>query len=174
MTIVAIVGAIAAVAIIAVAVAANREAATAPNGVVDVPENGRRHLTGTVDYAQDPPAGGDHAPSWQNCGFYDQPVPNESAVHSLEHGAVWIQYRADLPAAAQDEIKRLIERDPHILASPFDDLDGPVVLSAWGKQLALADVDDPRVDAFLEAFLQGPQTPEPGATCGGGVGEPAA
>jgi hypothetical protein len=170
---VAIVGAIAVVAIMGVAVAANRDAATAPEGGADVPETGRRHVTGTVDYAHNPPAGGDHASVWQNCGFYDQPVANESAVHSLEHGAVWIQYRTDLPAAARDEIKRLTDRDPYVLASPFDNLDSPVVLSAWGNQLALEDVTDPRIDAFLEAFVQGPQTPEPGATCRGEIGEPA-
>ena len=33
---------------------------------------------------------GEHNPVWQNCGFYNKPVRDESAVHSLEHGAVWI------------------------------------------------------------------------------------
>lgn len=170
MTVLAITGAVVAVAIVAVAVATDRRGTAAPEGVVDVPATSRQHVSGAVDYDQHPPAGGDHAAIWQNCAFYDEPIRNENAVHSLEHGAVWIQYAADLPEAARAEIERLTEGDSYILASPFDDLDSPVVLSAWGKQLALDSVDDPRIDAFLEAFVQGPQTPERGATCDDGVG----
>jgi hypothetical protein len=158
------------VLILAAAVAADRGARTAPEGVIDVPVTSRRHLSSPVNYEQSPPAGGDHAPTWQNCDFYDQPISNETAVHSLEHGAVWVQYAADLPQAARDEIERLTERDPYILASPFKGLDSPVVLSAWGKRLAVDGAGDPRIDTFLEAFVQGPQTPERGAACSGGVG----
>jgi hypothetical protein len=170
---VAIVGAAVVVAIIAVAVATDRDAASAPEGVVDVSETSRNHVSGPVAYEQNPPAGGDHAPVWQNCGFYDEPIPNESGVHSLEHGAVWIQYSTDLPQAARDRVRALTDQEPFLLASPFENLDAPVVLSAWGKQLQLDAVDDPRVDGFLAAFVRGPQTPEPGAVCTGGAGEPA-
>ena len=57
-------------------------------------ENTANHVEGAVDYAQTPPAGGDHNAIWLNCGIYDQPVPNENAVHALEHGAVWVTYDA--------------------------------------------------------------------------------
>src|SRR5205823_12925654 len=45
-----------------------------PAGVeqFDVPE--RRHVDTPVNYAQTPPVGGNHAPIWQNCGFYAQPI----------------------------------------------------------------------------------------------------
>ena len=41
--------------------------------------------------------GGDHWNAWQNCGVYTEPVTHEFAVHSLEHGAVWIAYDDGLP-----------------------------------------------------------------------------
>lgn len=56
----------------------------------------RTHVEGDVDYEQSPPVGGPHAPIWQDCGFYDAPVRDERAVHSLEHGAVWIVYDPQL------------------------------------------------------------------------------
>jgi hypothetical protein len=47
-----------------------------------------------------------------------------------------------------------------------------VVASAWGKQLKLTSVTDPRIGQFITAYTQGPQTPEPGAACTGGTGTP--
>jgi hypothetical protein len=41
------------------------------------------HIKGSADYRQNPPVGGDHASIWQNCGFYSEPVRNETAVHSM-------------------------------------------------------------------------------------------
>ena len=40
----------------------------------------RFHTEGPVLYEQNPPVGGDHAPVWQNCGFYDAPVRTENAA----------------------------------------------------------------------------------------------
>ena len=50
---------------------------------------GGDHRSGSLVYAENPPAGGPHNPSWLNCGIYEEAVPAEYAVHSLEHGAVW-------------------------------------------------------------------------------------
>jgi uncharacterized protein DUF3105 len=65
------------------------------------------HVKGSVDYRQGPPVGGDHASIWQNCGFYSGPVRNETAVHSMEHGAVWITYRPGLPTEQVDKLREL-------------------------------------------------------------------
>ena len=88
-----------------------------------------------MTYEQTPPVGGDHNPTWLNCGVYTAPVPNELAVHALEHGAVWVTYRSDLPA---DQVERLVDvvPDTYMVVSPFEDLPAPVVASAWGAQLA--------------------------------------
>jgi hypothetical protein len=156
-----------------IALVVDSRPAGAPEGVVDIDETSRNHVTGEVAYANQPPAGGDHAGVWQTCGYYDRPVPDETAVHSLEHGAVWIQYREDLDEAVKDRFRQITDREPFVLASPVPDLGSLVVLSAWSKQLRLDSVDDPRFNQFLEAFIRGPQTPEPGATCSGGTDEPA-
>lgn len=134
----------------------------------------RGHVQTRVDYAQTPPVGGDHFPVWQNCGFYDAPVPSGTGVHSLEHGALWITYRPGLPADQVAALRSLAGSQSFVLASPLRDLPAPVVASAWGVQLPLDDADDPRLDEFVRAYRMGPQTPEPGAPCTGGFGRPAA
>ncbi len=142
------------------------------DGLVSVNGLSQNHVDGTVNYAQSPPLGGDHNPVWQNCGFYDEPIASENGVHSLEHGAVWITYSLDLPKDQVSSIKNKANDKTFILASPYPGLTSPVVISAWGRQLALDSADDPRLDKFIEAFRQGPQTPEPGAVCTGGTGSP--
>ena len=158
-----------------VIVDASQKAASRPPGGVQTYDVGPagQHTEGSVDYAQSPPAGGEHNPIWQNCGFYEEPVRNENAVHSLEHGAVWITYLPDLP---QDEIERvrdLAQSDSYVLASPYADQSSPIVASAWGKQLSLESAEDSDLERFVNAYSQGPQTPEKGATCSGGTGDPA-
>lgn len=124
-----------------------------------------------VPYAETPPVGGEHYAAWQNCGFYPQPIANENAVHSLEHGAVWITYRPDLPQDQIDILRSKAEQD-YILVSPFPDLPAPVVASVWNKQIALDTAADERLDQFIRVFKEGPDTPERGALCTQGVGQP--
>ncbi|GAB4449508.1 MAG: hypothetical protein OHK0015_54720 [Chloroflexi bacterium OHK40] len=134
------------------------------------PEAG--HQDGPLTYAQTPPAGGVHNAVWQNCGIYDQPVANENAVHSQEHGAVWVTYRPDLSAEAVEVLRGQIRGKRYTLLSPFPDLPAPVVASAWGVQLQLDGPDDPRLAAFITTYAQGSQAPEPGAVCHSGTGIP--
>lgn len=151
-----------------------RSAGGAPGAVenVDVGAAGQ-HTTGQVDYEQTPPAGGEHSPIWQNEGFYTEPIGDENAVHTLEHGGVWITYQPDLPQEQVQQIQSAVEGRTCMIASPYEGLPSPVVASAWGKQLQLDSADDPALDQFIQTYLQGPQTPEPGAACTGGTGSPA-
>lgn len=131
----------------------------------------RSHVDGEVDYPDDPPLGGPHAATWVNCGRYDQQVPDELAVHALEHGAVWITHPDDLDDDDIAALSAFAEGQTHVLVSPSTTAEG-ITITAWGAQLELDGPDDPALPAFIEAYAQGPQTPEPGAPCTGGVGQP--
>ncbi|NHA67671.1 DUF3105 domain-containing protein [Phycicoccus flavus] len=145
-----------------------RDVSTRPTlDAVQTYEVGAGHVTTPVTYEQSPPVGGEHNPVWLNCGVYDAPVPNELAVHALEHGAVWVTYRPDTPKAQVDAMVADLP-DEYMVVSPYDDLPAPAVASAWGHQLMLDGVDDPRLAEFVREYRQGPQTPEPGAACTGG------
>jgi hypothetical protein len=143
-----------------------------PGGVQNIDVGPAGHAEGDVDYEQTPPAGGEHNSVWQNCGFYSEPIRDENAVHSLEHGAVWITYNPDIPQDEVELLRDLAQSNSYALVSPYPGLDSPVVASAWGKQLRLESAEDPDLERFVRAYSQGPQTPEPGAVCTGGVGEP--
>ncbi len=151
-----------------------RAASEPPEGVeeFDVGKAGD-HTQDTVDYEQNPPVGGAHNPVWQNAGFYEEPVRNETAVHTLEHGAVWITYDPDLPQEQKDALRETVEAQDCIIASPYPGLDAPLVASAWGAQMRLDSADDPNLQSFISSYRRGPQTPEPGAACTRGTGDPA-
>lgn len=133
-----------------------------------------QHSAGRLSWKESPPVGGPHNVAWQNCGVYNAPVHNEHAVHSLEHGAVWITYRPDLPA---DQVQRLasLAATDYMLVSPYPGLPAPVVATAWNHQIRLDGAGDPRLMAFIAAYRNNPRnTPEFGAACFGGISTTAA
>ena len=139
------------------------------SAVQTIVENDRNHVTTAVTYTQTPPVGGNHDPVWLNCGIYDHAVRNENAVHDLEHGAVWVTYNPSLGADQVSALKAVVGTQTYILMSPYPGLPAPVVATAWNRQLKLTGVDDPRLPEFIKLYRQGPQTPEPGAACTGGI-----
>ncbi|MEV5142882.1 DUF3105 domain-containing protein [Streptomyces sp. NPDC052727] len=131
----------------------------------------RTHVTTKVSYPMHPPVGGNHNPVWLNCNgdVYTKAVPDENAVHSLEHGAVWVTYTGKADKADVDALAAKVKKTPYSLMSPYENQDAPLILSAWGHQVAVKSAKDPEVDKFFATYVQGKQTPEPGASCTGGV-----
>ncbi len=123
------------------------------------------HVQSAVEYDMTPPAGGPHNPTWLNCGIYEEEVPEEYAVHSLEHGAVWVTYDPEQVSGGDLDALRSAMPRSYMILSPFPGLEAPVVASAWGVQVALDGVDDPRLSDFIVKYRQSPDAPEPGALC---------
>ncbi len=129
----------------------------------------RDHKDGPLTYVTNPPVGGAHNAVWQNCmgDIYDQPIANEHAVHSLEHGAVWVTYKQGLAADQVAKLKSKVEGKDYMLMSPIANLDKNISLQAWGYQLKVDNANDKRIDAFIKA-LRLNASMEPGAACSGG------
>jgi len=134
---------------------------------------GRTHVTKKVVYPTVPPVGGDHAAVWMNCNgdVYKKPVNDMNAVHSMEHGAVWVTYNAKAPKADVDALAEKVKKTPYTLMSPDDKQADPIMMTAWGHQRTVTSATDPNVDKFLAKFVQGEQTPEPGAACTNGLSQ---
>ncbi|GAB3944791.1 DUF3105 domain-containing protein [Micromonospora vulcania] len=127
------------------------------------------HKSGPLTYKYSPPVGGVHNATWQRClgDVYDAPIASENAVHSLEHGAVWITYRPDLPKADVDKLASLVRGKDFMLMSPYEGLDKAVSLQAWGYQLKVDSASDPRVKEFATTLAQNASM-EAGVPCSSG------
>ncbi|WP_046468138.1 DUF3105 domain-containing protein [Allosalinactinospora lopnorensis] len=133
-------------------------------------DTARGHVTERVDYEQSPPVGGEHFATWQDCDVYSEPLLNEFAVHSMEHGAVWIAYEPGLDDQQVEQLEARHTPGSFVLVSPYEgDMPAPIVASAWGKQLPLQDAGDERLDQFLQVHERSSDVPEPDGACSGGV-----
>lgn len=142
-------------------------------GVVTYGRQQRGHDDSLIPPPADlPPVGGVHHSLIQNCGIYLTPIETGKAVHSMEHGAVWITFQPEITARDVDLLQQKVRGQQYLLLSPYSGLQSPIVISAWGNQLAVDSVHDPRIEQFIDRFRLGPATPERGASCTGGYGTP--
>jgi len=145
----------------------NPDQAISGVAVADEEDLGREHVAGPVDYPALPPNAGDHNGVPQTCAVYTDPIAPEHAVHSLEHGAVWVTYNDDASDEDVEALTAEVEGDPYRLMSPLPEQESPIQVTAWGRTLTVDSADDERVDQFFRAYTNGPQTPERGAACVG-------
>ena len=144
-----------------------------PEGVKTYPATTNKLVEGEVNYDREPPTNGKHSPIWQNCGFYSEPVDSSPAVHSMDHGVVWITYRPDLPADQIEQLRPYGDEE-YVIVSSYPDLPAPVVATAWRNQLYLEGANDPRLREFVNGFKNSELAPLSGNRCVGGVGQPDA
>ena len=104
-----------------------------------------QHVAGRLTWKESPPVGGAHNLAWQNCGVYSEPIHNEHAVHSLEHGATIVWYDPSAPADRIDRLLAFYDRrlqdaqvgQDRVIVAPFDFPDDPDGLLPDGTQMAL-------------------------------------
>jgi hypothetical protein len=130
---------------------------------------GQQHVSTPVDYKQSPPVGGPHDPYWADCTgtVYTVDIRHENAVHSEEHGAVWVTYNPQKVSKADiATLAKLVENQPGRLMSPYAGLDSPISIQSWNHQLKVTKASDPRLKEFADFFTTNPDYyPEIGASC---------
>lgn len=138
------------------------------NGVTFRRETDRNHVNAVARYDASPPAGGNHSSVWADCTgtAYTAPIAPENAVHSLEHGAIWITYRPGLPQTQIEALTKQVTGQNYTFTSPYPGLKTAISVQSWGYQLFLDSAADPRLAQFISALRTNPKTtPEPGASC---------
>jgi hypothetical protein len=128
-----------------------------------------QHTYDPVEYEQSPPVGGQHDYVWADCTgtVYDVDIRHENAVHSLEHGAVWITYDPDdVSDADVEKLAELVDGVSGRMLSPYEGQDSPISVQSWGDQLKVDSADDERIKQFADLMTyKADDFPEPGATC---------
>ena len=84
---------------------------------------------------------------------------------------MWISYNPDLGDGDVDELASELPQNG--ILAPYPGLTAPVVVTVWGKQLALVGPDDPRLELFIRTYGGGETAPEPNVTCAGGITDPS-
>ncbi len=110
-------------------------------------------------YNSTPPTSGPHWPSPAPWGVYDAPIPDERAVHNMEHGGVVISYNQLSPADVQ-KLKDIRATTPasrygtvKVVIRPYDKIPaGTIALTAWGRIDTLQQADEQRIRAFIDAY----------------------
>ena len=78
---------------------------------------------------------------------------------------MWVTYDPERVSGGDLDALRGAMPSTYIILSPFPGLEAPVVASAWGVQVALDGVDDPRLADFIIKYRLAESAPEPGALC---------
>jgi hypothetical protein len=124
-------------------------------------------------YDTTPPVGGNHLSVWQTCtgSVYPAPIVDGNAVHSMEHGAVWLTYDPELvDEASVQALGLLIQGRDYSLMSPYPGQGVAVSLQSWGNQYQTDDPADPTIEAYLDTYILNARfNPEANATCAGGL-----
>jgi hypothetical protein len=80
----------------------------------------------------DPPTSGPHYPIPAVYGEYDTPLKIAQVVHNLEHGAVFVLYGPDVPAATVQQLRDFYNEDTTgMLLAPYPKLGAKIALGAW-------------------------------------------
>ena len=117
----------------------------------------------TVSYTTSPPASGNHWPVPAPCGFYTDPIPDERAVHNMEHGNIVVSY--NLPAeedvsALRDAVNDIGLNRIWGVSRPYSGIEpGQIVLNTWGVMDSFSGVDKDRIGTFFETYsgVMGPE-----------------
>jgi hypothetical protein len=113
-----------------------------------------------IPYPSYPPTYGPHWPAPTTWGFHTEVVPDERAVHNLEHGGVVASYN-NIPAESLAALQALLATYPKdkygevkLLIRPYDKVPpGTIALTAWNWIDELTAYDEARVIRFLNAHL---------------------
>ena len=127
-------------------------------------EEGQEHVEdGTdIEYATQPPSSGNHYGTPADAGFYDSAIPEEQAVHNLEHGQIVVWYSSSAPQETIDAIQTVVDDEAiALVAVPYDDLPSgsEVGFSAWGATQTCEDFSNDVLNEFRAEYQgKGPES----------------
>lgn len=102
-------------------------------------------------YNSNPPSSGWHYAQPAPWGIKDQAVVDETLIHNLEHGGVWVAYHPErVDAATVEKLKEIARGFPSkVILSPRPANDAPIALVSWGRLTKLESFDEEKIREFM-------------------------
>lgn len=120
------------------------------------PIQGREHIpvgASHPPYGSNPPTSGPHYERPADWGVYPQQLPDETLVHNLEHGGIWISYK-DVDEETIGRLQQIAARySVGVVVAPRAANDAKIAVASWGRLLKLDRLDENLVVAFVDANL---------------------
>ena len=119
-----------------------------------IPEAGRNHVPkGQVKEVSDPPTSGDHyGEGVAGPGIHEDIVDDGLMIHSLEHGAVGLNYDPEKLTEEQvNQLKDLFNNKfkGKKMMMPRKNMSSPIIMVSWGQMLKLDNFDETRMVEFM-------------------------
>ncbi len=128
-----------------------------------IPEQSRQHITTTNHpaYNSNPPTSGWHFPQPAEWGAYKEEIPDETLLHNMEHGGVWISYKPNISEELKKKLEAFYEKwGRKIIVTPRSQNDADIALAAWTHldKFSVGEYSEERIDNFIKAFRnRGPE-----------------
>lgn len=111
------------------------------------------------EYNSNPPTSGWHYVQPADWGVYQEELPDEQAIHNLEHGGIWVSYK-DADEKTKSDLEAIGKRYPgSVIVTPRSANDAKIVLASWGRLEKLESFDETRIVDFIRANKN--KSPEP-------------
>lgn len=101
-------------------------------------------------YSSVPATSGPHV-SWPiSEGVHNEAIPDEVAVHALEHGHIGLRYGPEVSALQRSKLVAFVQKNPRgVFLAPDSRLGNKIVATAWGKTLTIKAYDKARIENFV-------------------------
>lgn len=115
---------------------------------------GRTHIPVGSEHQQynsNPPTSGPHYAEPADWGVYQEELTDENAVHSLEHGGIWISYRPDIDDETKEKLEALGRLySGSVVVSPRSANDSLIAVASWGRLQKLSSFDEAGITEFIK------------------------
>lgn len=128
-----------------------------------IPDLGREHITQNHQhtYNSNPPTSGWHYPQEAEWGVYREELLDETLIHNLEHGGIWISYKPDISEEMRAKLEGFFEEwGRKIIVTPRSKNDSDIAVAAWTRldTFSVSEYSEERVRQFILAYRnKGPE-----------------
>lgn len=131
-------------------------------GIQEFESQGAAHINpgeSHPPYNSNPPTSGWHYQNPVAWGIYENQLADETLIHNLEHGGIWISYKLDLLEDQKTKLKEIVGRyKSKVILEPRVQNDSPISLAAWQRLLKLDTIDEVKITEFISTYKnKGPE-----------------